>query len=412
MFILNRCFTLRRIFYRNDASATDQSTGRQIDQLTIGIIAVSYAMFHLKSSTPFARDGSIRSYLVRDNVDDKRYQTVDDVVDGILVHGLDKDALKLDGQGARQILTQSPLLSSSMISCPQTHAQQLRNLDCRRRLPQVIVIGAKKSGTEALMFYLSSHPVIQPRLKRKEMHYWDWYPELGINWYLRNMPISSQYQVTVEKSASYLVGEDVPSGIARDVSPKTKLLLIIRDPVKRAISDYTHVITRYSHLLLSQANATNSRGTPRYSRANITYTVNKGFEGSVLNADGSINTQSAFIFTGMYSTHLRNWLKVFPLNQLLIIDGETFARNPLPQLIAIENFIELPKYYDNSTLYFDEDKNFYCLAKPKMMCLGKSKGRKHPQVSESVLQKLYEFYRPHNKDLEMLLNRKFSWIGT
>lgn len=50
-------------------------------------------------------------------------------------------------------------------------------------------------------------------------------------------------QITMEKTPSYFITREVPKRVY-NMDPKTKLLLVVRDPVTRAVSDYTQAITK------------------------------------------------------------------------------------------------------------------------------------------------------------------------
>ena len=312
--------------------------------------------------------------------------------------------------------SQSPFtLYQSKWSCSNKSEIKKRNLDCKSRLPDVIGIGAKKCGTTALKFFLSAHPALYITAA-PEAHQWDRQPTRSVEEYQQMMPITSQYQLTMEKTPLYFVADDIPAAIARDVSPNVKLLLILRDPVIRAISDYTHVLNMFPDITRRHRNVTMIGGrVPKYPQdlpqANISYVIETKFEKSVLNEDGTVNDDNAIIFTELYSRHLRNWFKIFPREQILILDGDLFSKNPLPQLQATESFLGLPKYFNADKIYFDEEKGFFCLAMPYKLCMGKEKGRKHPEVKRNILKKLYKFYEPYDKELEILTGRKFSWMN-
>lgn len=53
-----------------------------------------------------------------------------------------------------------------------------------------------------------------------------------------HMPPTLEGQVTMEKTPSYFVTREVPQRV-HQMNPNTKLLIVVRDPVTRAISDYT-----------------------------------------------------------------------------------------------------------------------------------------------------------------------------
>lgn len=50
-----------------------------------------------------------------------------------------------------------------------------------RRLPDVLIIGAKKSGTRALLRFLGTHPGV--RAAKKETHFLDRHWDKGVDWY-------------------------------------------------------------------------------------------------------------------------------------------------------------------------------------------------------------------------------------
>lgn len=52
------------------------------------------------------------------------------------------------------------------------------------------------------------------------------------------MPPTLEGQLTMEKSPSYFVTKEVPKRV-QHMNPSMKLLIVVRDPVTRAISDYT-----------------------------------------------------------------------------------------------------------------------------------------------------------------------------
>ena len=50
------------------------------------------------------------------------------------------------------------------------------------------------------------------------------------------MPFTSQNQITIERTPRYLVVDYVP-GLIYKMNPNIKLILLLRNPTKRAISD-------------------------------------------------------------------------------------------------------------------------------------------------------------------------------
>ena len=134
------------------------------------------------------------------------------------------------------------------------------------------------------------------------------------------------------------------------------------------------------------------------------------FSEMVLTKNGSINTKYVALRRGIYHIHYSNWLKFFPKEQILVLDGEAFMSNPYPTLKKVERFLGLRDYIREDHFVFSKKKNFFCKRiHDKTICMPSNKGRKHPNVSESVTKKLQDFYRPHNAIFEKMIDHKFSW---
>ena len=44
-------------------------------------------------------------------------------------------------------------------------------------------------------------------------------------------------------------------------------------------------------------------------------------------------------------------------------------------------------------------------------CLGKTKGRPHPEIDAQVLRQLRDFYRPFNRKFYQMTGHDFGWDG-
>lgn len=108
-------------------------------------------------------------------------------------------------------------------------------------LPQFIIIGAMKCGTTTLYRYLEEHPEVDMS-RDKETDFFvaekNW--ENGLNWYSAQFEPSDK--VRGEASPNYTKLRDFP-GVPERIAqfcPEAKLIFIVRDPVKRAESQYKH----------------------------------------------------------------------------------------------------------------------------------------------------------------------------
>ncbi|XP_058248265.1 heparan sulfate glucosamine 3-O-sulfotransferase 5-like isoform X2 [Hemibagrus wyckioides] len=259
-----------------------------------------------------------------------------------------------------------------------------------QQLPHAIIIGVRKGGTRALLEMLSLHPAVVKA--SQEVHFFDSDENYGqgFTWYRSRMPLSLIDHVTIEKSPAYFTTEKVPERIFR-MNASVKLLLIVRDPVTRAISDYAQVLEG-KH------------------RKNKTY---PGFESLALDgATRSVNTKYKAVSSSVYTKHLEHWLHFFPVQQLHVVDGDRLISDPLPELQMVEKFLSLTPRISRDNLYFNATRGFYCLRSERnrvRRCLAGSKGRAHPHVRPAVLDKLRLYFHPYNQKFYQITGRTFNW---
>ena len=105
----------------------------------------------------------------------------------------------------------------------------------KKRFPNVIIIGSKKSGTTILREYLRSHPLIEgPAI---EINFFNEHFESGVTWYINQMPLTMENELTLEKTPAYFINTLTPKRL-HDLSKNVKLILTVRHPITRAVSDY------------------------------------------------------------------------------------------------------------------------------------------------------------------------------
>ena len=130
----------------------------------------------------------------------------------------------------------------------------------------------------------------------------------------------------------------------------------------------------------------------------------------VFQRNGAINEKYKPVTKGIYHSHFKRWLQYFPRDQILVLNGEDYAKDPYPILKKVELFLGLRSYIKRANVVWDDKKKFYC-PKPhdRVECLGGGKGVPHPHISKDILNKLRDFYRPHNKLFEEISGQTFDW---
>ncbi|XP_034935571.1 heparan sulfate glucosamine 3-O-sulfotransferase 1 [Chelonus insularis] len=278
-----------------------------------------------------------------------------------------------------------------------------------RHLPQAIIIGVRKCGTRALLEMLFLHPQIQKAAG--EVHFFDRDEnyERGLEWYRKKMPYSLKGQITIEKSPSYFVTPEVPERI-HAMNASIKLLLIVREPVTRAISDYTQLRTRVATTSAATTAVTSTSVTAIEEENPRLPASSRSFEELVLRSDGSINESYRPISISLYHNYMHRWLEVFPREQILVVNGDQLIEDPLPQLKRIETFLGLESRIGRHNFYFNHTKGFYCLRNETAdKCLRESKGRRHPRVDPLVVSKLRKFFNEHNQRFYELVGEDLGW---
>jgi len=108
-------------------------------------------------------------------------------------------------------------------------------------LPNLIVIGAAKCGTTSLHEYLDQHPAISMS-REKELYFFVEEKNLGkgLAWYESQFDASAP--IRGESSPGYSafpLYRGVPERMAETI-PDAKLVYLVRDPIERIVSHYTH----------------------------------------------------------------------------------------------------------------------------------------------------------------------------
>lgn len=314
-----------------------------------------------------------------------------------------------------------------------------------RRLPDALIIGAKKAGTRALLEYLRLHPSV--KAAKHEVHFFDRQFDRGVEWYRQQMPASLPGELTVEKTPAYLRQWQVP-GRVRRVLPAARLLMVVRDPATRALSDYTQSVSKKGGL------------RPFTARALLRPRV------------GPVNVRWAPVRGGLYVRHLSRWLRYFPKDRVHVVSGEALVGDPANEMMRVEDFLGLEPYITKKNFYFNKDKGFPCIVRtdnatepdeyvytssgtstdaqsalnkedlpsldtssfpsssaaeenelasnnsadvsmealpPISRCLGSSKGRDHMHVEPNTLAILRRFYKPFNLKFFKMVGRTFDW---
>ena len=240
-----------------------------------------------------------------------------------------------------------------------------------RQLPDFMIIGTQRGGTTSLYQYLVAHPDIG-RAYRKEIHFFDRYFDNGIDWYLAHFPVRGEHQIVGEASPFYVFHSDVPRRILT-VAPQAKFILLLRNPVDRAYSQY-HMKVERGLETLSFAEAI-AREPERLAVSNDPL-------------DPAWRHHS-YLARGLYVDQIRRWFDCFPRDRFSIVKSEEFYVEPVRILHQTQEFLGVrPHSPGMFKVHHQAD---------------------YAEMDPIFRRRLTEYFAPHNRQLYNLLGRDFEW---
>jgi len=226
-----------------------------------------------------------------------------------------------------------------------------------RKLPDFLIIGAGKAGTTSLYDYLCQHSKINPALF-KEIHYFDTHYNKGENWYKLHFPFQS---ITGEASPYYIYHPSVAQRVKKLI-PTIKLIIILRNPIDRAYSQYTHEVRNKNESL--------------------------SFEDAIIAESSRLKDKSftevdrmifSYLDRGKYASQIKTWLKYFPKKQIKIIPfGNIIKTDEIFDFLGLKPELINTKYKLNA-------------------------GGVYQPIHTETRKKLDEYFKPYNKELFELL---------
>jgi Sulfotransferase domain len=260
----------------------------------------------------------------------------------------------------------------------------------KTKLPDFLIIGAQKAGTTSLALYLAAHPCIIPA-SCKELHFLDRHYEKGVQWYRSQFTIGRKARLKACFGGGRLLSGDATPYYLRDPRApmrahqflsSARIIIMLRDPVDRAYSQYHHEIRLGKEWLSFEdaIAAENSRiageeerliRDPRYIGENYHHFT--------------------YLKRGLYAEQIRAWLEYYPVDQVLIVSSEQMFENPSAEYQRVLKFLRLPVWELSS----------YPVGYPG----------KYPAMNVAVREHLREHFAPHNRHLRDYLNSKWPGCG-
>lgn len=252
-----------------------------------------------------------------------------------------------------------------------------------RVLPKFIILGAQKAGTTSLDAYLRQHPQIMMS-STKEIHFFDLNYSKQLKWYKSFFPKKKnlkQNQICGEASPYYLVHPLVPNRIKKTMPNDIKMIIMLRDPIDRAISHYFHEVRRGRETLtIMEAFKQENKRTSNELKKIL---ENKNYN--------SRNHQSySYIERGLYLKQIQRYYELFNKNQVLILSSEELFKNPKKSMHKVYRFLEIN---DNNDINYTP----------------KNVGNDKKNVNSNVIKYLKSCFINENQKLFKYLEKTYDW---
>lgn len=258
-----------------------------------------------------------------------------------------------------------------------------------RILPSFIIFGVPRCGTTSLYNYLVQHPSIVPALT-KEINFFALNFLKGVSWYKMHFPIILEkykirkdfrdYFMTGEGSATSIYHPHAPSRIKK-IIPNVKLIVMLRNPVDRALSQYFKIVKIGREKLSFEEAIKAEEERIRDERKKMLQEENYY----------SLKIHRfSYLSGGKYIEYLKPWFDLFSKEQILVLKSEDLYEEPAEIYKKTLKFLnlpdwELPQYKKYN--YLDD--------KPKM--------------NPIIRKNLVDYFKPYNEKLYKFLGKNFSW---
>ena len=258
-----------------------------------------------------------------------------------------------------------------------------------RMQPAFLIVGAQRCGTTSMFKTLRQHPAVLAPALQKGIHYFDKNYDRGPGWYRSHFPLRSTaarvegrvgvVPMTGESSPYYMFHPLAGDRIAADL-PGVRLLVLVRDPVERAFSAYTHEKARGFE-------------TETFERALELEPERIAGEADRMRADASYDSfhlqHNAYLTRGQYVEQLELLAGLFGRDRIHVVDSQEFFERPAAAYAAVLEFLGLPEY-DQAVF---EQHN----ARPRA------------PMDPELAARLDEHFRPYDQRLEAWLGRPPGW---
>ena len=283
----------------------------------------------------------------------------------------------------------SPLLTKLRRRARATTRQAGRLSSSARMTPDFLIVGAQRCGTTSMFKTLSQHPAVLPAVLHKGVHYFDKHYGRGMAWYRGHFPLQASAwraerrtgtrPVTGESSPYYMFHPLAGQRIASDL-PGVRLVVLLRDPVERAYSAYTHERARgYESETFERAlELEPARVAGEYDR----FVADPFYDSHHLQ-------HNAYLTRGQYVEQLERLERLVGRERIHAVDSQQFFTDPSPVYAEVLDFLGLPPYPET---HFD-----------------RHNARHRSALSPDLRERLDAHFQPYDERLARWLGETPGW---
>ena len=196
-------------------------------------------------------------------------------------------------------------------------------------LPNFLCLGAQKSGTTTISDILKDHPNIYlPGCK--EVHYFEHEENYkkGINWYSEffNYDTSENIKIIGEITPDYMAYNYVLNRIVEALGTNIKILIVLRNPVDRAYSQFNHHVRLHVE-----------------KERNFISAISKESINSNISYRESWHTPAYYLSKGLYYNQVKRCFEVFSRQNIHIaLFEDLFIEKDKNEFKALYEFLGIP----------------------------------------------------------------------
>jgi hypothetical protein len=258
-----------------------------------------------------------------------------------------------------------------------------------RLLPSYLIVGAQKGGTSALYEYLVRHPLVG-RSTNEEVQYFSLNYARGTAWYRGHFPtvaraalVRGRYGrelVTGESSPYYLFHPHALERV-RELLPDARLIVVLRNPVDRAYSQYNHSCQIGVEPL--ETFEAGLAAEPARLEGELEKMAAEPFYNSFSHYNHS------YLARGLYVEQLERLYRVFEERQILLETAEDLSMHTDAVYARTLEFLGLPVR--------------------RLSRYPRQNVRRYPPMRPETRRRLIEYFSGPNERLYAFLGRDLGW---